>query len=179
MSIVTLKKTPEIEVFPPITDFVSLFVTDGGDLAMKDENGDTTIIGGLPNPVKKVEITLDLGEITNLHITPITVTGAELGLVAGKGSIIQQAQTLWQIDPDGTPFVDGGNLIKVNGSVAVAAINGTQIAVASKKIFSVPTTTTEELIDNGDYTITASGAITGGGASSYIKVTLFFIILEI
>ena len=180
MSVVTLKATPEVEVFPPVGDFVALFITDSFNLAMKDENGDTTIIGGVPNPIKQVEVTLSLGEITNLHTTPITITAAQLGLTAGKGAIIQQAQTLWQIDPDGTPFVDGGANIRVRNSApnTVATI-GTTITTATKKTFAIPESNQEELVDNGDYSITSTGAITGGGTNSYIKVTLFFIVLEI
>jgi hypothetical protein len=134
--------------------------------------------------IQAFEITLTKAQINDLHNTSVPITAADLGLSAHKGAKILRDFCEVAVYDDGTPFVAIDNRVIeiVNDySQSVVVINTGLIETPYGAFHDLRNATLAgiRIANNTGFNIEATGAITGGGDNSFIKIKLFYQLTDV
>ena len=152
------------------------------------------VFSSIPAPtMQSYSKVLSSSDILNMgapSYTAIGVTLGDLGLTGNQVAKIYPHLTEWYVYPDGTPFAEsiGGEQIVFRymaGSSIITSLPVNEFSFSATNIMMVSGVSNvgdrviHYTIGNGYYFMVIGGSIINGGASAYIRVKLYYEILDI
>lgn len=146
-----------------------------GDKVIRDFSAGNA--GGLFS--ESITVTMNKAIVNALDVASFIVSRNDLGLAANEGAIFDITNFLWEINPDGLPFATAGGRIDVLDGLGdrisilpEATIEGA--VLAKSNISSSGNQVVDTNVGNDGLEITATAAITDGGANSEMIGTFYY-----